>query len=76
MAWGDVACKNGSEGEGAGRGERELGGSVVRLKEQTEKLQLHSPDRLLPRSADERVAMLELLVAIDDKRVRCLDVTD
>ena len=33
---------------------------------------VHSPDR----SADERVAMLELLGAIDDKRVRCLDVTD
>ena len=48
--------------------ERELGGAVERLKEQTEKLQLHSPDW----SADERVAMLEWLVAADNERVRCV----
>ena len=53
--------------------ERELGGGPVeRLEKQTEKLTLHSPDM----SAAERVAMLEWLVAADNERVRCLDVTD
>ena len=52
--------------------ERELGRPVERLEKQTEKLQLHSPDM----SADERVATLEWLVAADNERVRCLDVTD
>ena len=52
--------------------ERELGVAVERLEKQTEKLTLHSPDM----SADERVVMLEWLVAADNKRVRCLDVTD
>ena len=52
--------------------ERELGVAVERLEKQTEKLTLHSPDR----SAAERVAMLEWLVAADNERVRCLDVTD
>ena len=60
-----MACNKGSEGEGAG-------GPVERLEKQTEKLTLHSPDM----SADERVAMLEWLVAADNERVRCLDVTD
>ena len=53
--------------------ERELGGGPVeRLEKQTEKLTLHSPDI----SADERVVMLEWLVAAYNERVRCLDVTD
>ena len=53
--------------------ERELGGGQVeRLEKQIEKLTLHSSDM----SADERVAMLEWLVAADNERVRCLDVTD
>ena len=52
--------------------ERELGGPVERLEKQTEKLTLYSPDG----SADERVVMLEWLVAADNERVRCLDVTD
>ena len=62
-----MAYHKGSEGEGTGGG-----GPVERLEKQTEKLTLHSPDM----SADERVAMLEWLVAADNERVRCLDVTD
>ena len=50
-----MACNKGSEGEGAG-------GPVERLEKPTEKLTLHSPDM----SADERVAMLEWLVAADN----------
>ena len=45
---------------------------MERLEKQTEKLSLHSPDM----SADERVVMLEWLLAADKERVRCLDVTD
>ena len=44
---------------------------MERLEKQ-KKLTLHSPDG----SADERVVMLEWLVAADNERVRCLDVTD
>ena len=33
-------------------------------------------DREINRSADERVAMLEWLVAADNERVRCVSVTD
>ena len=49
-----------------------MGGPVERLEKQMEKLTLHSPDM----SAAERVVMLEWLVAADNERVRCLDVTD
>ena len=45
---------------------------MERLEKQMEKLTLHSSDR----SADERVVMLEWLVAADNERVMCLDVTD
>ena len=52
--------------------ERELGGPVERLEKQMEKLSLHSPDM----SADEKVTMFVWLMAADNERVRCLDVTE